>query len=300
MSSEQTDSLSSPLMQDVLDGCPFPIMIYRPDGLLVGANLMAEQFWRAPRKKFIGIFNLLTDPQGIELGTPQIFERVSRREVVAVSPIFYDTSQVAVSEGEGAQAWVEVTYFPICNTQGHVTHVGAIQRDITDEMARQKRIEEAQREINSQREMIEALEEARREIDNQRETIQALSSPVIQVWEGILTLPLVGPLDAHRATSVTEHLLEAIVSYQADIVIIDITGVPVVDTQVASYLISATSACRLLGSEVVLVGIGGEIAQAIVHLGVDLSAITTRANLQAGLTWAFDRLGLDVVSRRSR
>jgi rsbT co-antagonist protein RsbR len=96
---------------------------------------------------------------------------------------------------------------------------------------------------------------------------------------------------------ITENLLEAIVRYQADIVILDITGVPVVDTQVANYLVTTTSACKLLGSRVVLVGIGGAIAQAMVHLGVDLSGIVTLANLQAGIAWTFDQLGLQVTRK---
>ncbi|NJM07874.1 STAS domain-containing protein [Candidatus Gracilibacteria bacterium] len=103
-------------------------------------------------------------------------------------------------------------------------------------------------------------------------------------------------LDARRAIFVTENLLEAIVAHQCDIVIIDITGVPIVDTAAASSLLMTARAVALLGSRVVLVGVSAEVAQTLVHLGVDLSLFEIHANLQAGVAWAFAQLGLRVVA----
>lgn len=133
------------------------------------------------------------------------------------------------------------------------------------------------------------------QLDAQNRTIRELGTPIIPVHEGVLVLPLVGVLDSYRASQVMEKLLEAITDYQADLVIIDITGVPVVDTSVANYLLQAARATKLVGARVILVGIGSEIAQTMVHLGVDMSDIVTLANLQEGLQYAFERLGLSLV-----
>ncbi|HEY1014255.1 MAG TPA: STAS domain-containing protein, partial [Herpetosiphonaceae bacterium] len=140
----------------------------------------------------------------------------------------------------------------------------------------------------AERDRIEAEQQAR---------IAELSTPVVPLYEGILVLPLVGEIDSDRAGHIMESLLEEISREQADVVIIDITGVPVVDTGVANYLVQTAKAVKLLGSTVVLVGIGAEIAQTLVQLGVDLSNITTRANLQSGIEFAFGELGLEIHER---
>ncbi|NJN19535.1 MAG: STAS domain-containing protein [Oscillochloris sp.] len=145
--------------------------------------------------------------------------------------------------------------------------------------------QEIERDLALQAEQIEA----------QRYTIRELSTPILPLYEGILALPLVGALDSYRAAQVMERLLEAISEQQADIVILDITGVPVVDTGVANYLLQTARAAQLVGAEVVLVGIGAEIAQTIVQLGVDLSRIVVYANLQAGISYALSRLGLRIT-----
>ncbi len=131
-------------------------------------------------------------------------------------------------------------------------------------------------------------------IAQQQEAIRELSTPVIQIWRGILTLPIVGAIDSPRAAQITEDLLERIVAAQARVVIIDITGVPLVDTGVANRLLKTVRAASLLGAHCLLVGIRPEIAQTVVHLGVDLSGIETYADLQAGLERAFGMMGLQV------
>jgi len=133
--------------------------------------------------------------------------------------------------------------------------------------------------------------------DQQRQllsTIRELSTPIIPVYEGILVLPLVGSIDSRRATEVTERLLEEIAAQQAEIVIIDITGVSLIDTSTANHLLMTTRAANLLGSHVVLVGIGAEIAQTIVHLGVELHGLVTLADLQAGIAYALEQIGLGI------
>ena len=135
-------------------------------------------------------------------------------------------------------------------------------------------------------------------IEQQRRTISELETPVIQVWDGILALPIVGSLDTMRTQEMNEALLQRIVETGSEIVILDITGVPVVDTAVARHLLETVAAARLLGAEVLIVGLSTRTALTLVHLGLDLDGITTRTTLAKGLKLAFARLGLEVVPRR--
>jgi rsbT co-antagonist protein RsbR len=134
-------------------------------------------------------------------------------------------------------------------------------------------------------------------IAQQRATISELQTPVIQVWEGILALPIVGTVDTARAQDMTEALLERIVATGSEIVLLDITGVPVVDTAVARHLLETVAAARLLGADVLIVGLSSRTAMTLVQLGIDLSHVTTRATLAKGLEFAFRRLGLTVVGQ---
>jgi rsbT co-antagonist protein RsbR len=134
-------------------------------------------------------------------------------------------------------------------------------------------------------------------IAQQRATITELQTPVIQVWAGILALPIVGSVDTARAQEMNEALLERIVATGSEIVLLDITGVPVVDTAVARHLLETVTAARLLGADVFIVGLSSRTAMTLVQLGLDLSHVTTRATLAKGLELAFARLGLTVAPR---
>src|SRR5215212_2508641 len=131
--------------------------------------------------------------------------------------------------------------------------------------------------------------------EQQRATISELQTPVIEVWDGILALPIVGSVDTARAQDMNESLLERIVATGSEIVLLDITGVPVVDTAVARHLLETVSAARLLGADVFIVGLSARTAMTLVQLGIDLSHISTRATLAKGLALAFSRLGLVVL-----
>lgn len=281
MRDEFADLIAQPTALRFFDDLPVPLMAYNPDGLLVAMNRRAEEFWAVDRAAVIGGFNLLTDPQSVAQGSPALFQRALAGERFVTSPQPYDTSQVDLATPEGKRAekklWIQATIFPLHDADATPSHVVLMHQNVSDEIAKRAEMEAAQEQIMSQRQAIDTL-----------------SSPIIQVWDGILTVPLVGTLDTRRAMAVTERLLEAIVAHQADIVILDITGVPVVDTDVASSLMQAARAVGLLGSHVVLVGVGSEIAQTLVQLGVDLSTVTTLANLKAGIMWAFAELGLKV------
>ncbi|MEP7188431.1 MAG: STAS domain-containing protein [Roseiflexaceae bacterium] len=137
-------------------------------------------------------------------------------------------------------------------------------------------------------------------IQNQAFQIRQLSTPLMPLYTGVLVLPLVGAIDTYRASQIMEVLLEGIARAQAEVVIIDITGVPLVDTGVSNSLIQAARAAQLLGTRVVLVGISAEIAQTMVQLGIDLTHLTIRANLQSGIEYAFDLQGFAIKSKQAR
>lgn len=131
--------------------------------------------------------------------------------------------------------------------------------------------------------------------DQLRAVIQELSTPIIPIYRGVLVLPLVGAIDSMRSQEITERLLEEIVRQQADMVIIDITGVSVVDTSVANHLIMTAQAVNLLGSKVIFTGISSTIAQTIIQLGVNLGDVVTLSNLQAGMLYALEQMGLEIT-----
>ena len=128
----------------------------------------------------------------------------------------------------------------------------------------------------------------------QTDEITDISTPVIKVWGGILALPIIGTLDSARTQVVMENLLQAIVDTESSIAILDISGVPTVDSLVAQHLLKAVSATRLMGADCIISGIRPEIAQTIVHLGIDLSQIITKASLASALQYAFKSLKLEV------
>ncbi len=123
-------------------------------------------------------------------------------------------------------------------------------------------------------------------IDAQRDALRELSTPLIPITDDVLIMPLIGRVDSQRAQMIMEALLEGVAQHQADLVILDITGVSVVDTQVAQAFIQAAQAVRLLGAQVMMTGIQPQIAQTLVHLGVDLGGIQTQSSLQAGIAAA--------------
>ena len=128
-------------------------------------------------------------------------------------------------------------------------------------------------------------------IRRQQEEMLELSTPVVKLWEGILALPLIGTLDSARTQVVMESLLEAIVQTNSNVAIIDITGVPTVDTVVAQHLLKTVTAARLMGADCIISGVRPQIAQTIVHLGINLLDITTKATLSDAFSLALQRSG---------
>lgn len=146
---------------------------------------------------------------------------------------------------------------------------------------------------------VSTIKNRERVIRQQQQDMLELSTPVVQIWDRIICLPLIGTLDSRRTQLMMERLLERIVRSRAEIAILDITGVPTVDTQVANYLIKTVNAVRLLGSTCIITGVGPSIAQTIVHLGIDLAGIITRNQLSDGIRMAFELTRQKVVSTNS-
>jgi rsbT co-antagonist protein RsbR len=147
----------------------------------------------------------------------------------------------------------------------------------------------------------EVYQTAREEvIVRQQQDMLELSTPVVKLWEGILALPLIGTLDSARTQVVMESLLQKIVETGAEVAIIDITGVPTVDTLVAQHLIKTVTAARLMGADCIISGIRPQIAQTIVHLGVNLADITTKASLADAFAVALRRSGLTVTRAQAQ
>ena len=145
---------------------------------------------------------------------------------------------------------------------------------------------------------IDAYISAKEEVvESQRASILEMSTPVLSLWEGILVAPIIGTMDTQRAQQVMETLLEMIVKTESTVAILDVTGLPLVDTQVAANIIDITRAARMLGAQVILTGINPALAQTLTRLQVDLTEVITRGTLSAGLAEAFTQRELQVRTR---
>lgn len=143
----------------------------------------------------------------------------------------------------------------------------------------------------------EAYQKTREEvIRRQQDELMELSTPVVKLWEGVLGLPIIGTLDSARTQVVMESLLQKIVETGSEVAIIDITGVPTVDTLTAQHLLKTITAARLMGADCIISGIRPQIAQTIVYLGVDLSSVVTKSTLADAFALALKQVGLRIIS----
>lgn len=174
----------------------------------------------------------------------------------------------------GKRRWYENTYLPIYNDEHAISHLVALWDDITTQK---------EAELAEQEQQFSLIEQ-------QAVQLKELSSPILSLSDDTMVMPLVGVIDSRRIQHIMEHLLMSVSKYQASIIIIDITGVPIVDDRVADDLLRVSQAVRLLGAEVVLTGIRPEVAQILVSLNIDLSQITTRGTLRDGISYALTSL----------
>ena len=177
---------------------------------------------------------------------------------------------------DGTKFWANAVITALRAPDGTLRGYSKVTRDLTERKQAEERIQQQSKEI------------------------MELSTPVMQVWEGVVAAPLIGSLDSQRTQQFMERLLSRIVETNSPVALVDIMGVPMIDTQTAQHLIETISAVRLLGAQVVLTGVRPAIAQTLVHLGIDLSGILTRSSLSAGIQVALDILNLEVVSKNSK
>jgi rsbT co-antagonist protein RsbR len=172
---------------------------------------------------------------------------------------------------DGTKFWANVVVTALRDVNGTLRGFGNVTRDLSQRRESEERIKRQAKEI---------LE---------------MATVIVQVWDGIILVPLIGMLDSDRTQQLMERLLQRLTETNSPVALIDITGVPTIDTQTAKHLIETIKAVRYIGSEVVLTGVRPAIAQTLVHLGIDLSGATTRSSLTAGLRVAFEIINIHVA-----
>jgi len=254
-----------------LDALPVGVFVVEPDGRPFYANRSAIEILGK------GIMPDATTGQLAEVyrafvaGTDQLYPT---ERMPLVRALHGETSSVDDMEIErpDGRILIEIHGAPIRNAEGRIMYGMVSFTDIT----LRRRAEEAIRERALQQEVIEAQQLALRE----------LSTPLMPIAEGVVVMPIIGTIDSRRAQQIMETLLEGIATHSADIAILDITGVKVVDTQVAGALIRAAQAARMLGARVVLSGISAEVAQTLVHIGAEMQDMIALRSLQQGIAYA--------------
>ncbi len=241
------------------------------DGTMLSWNPAATRMYGYSAEEAIGQSILLLVPPDRREEVPEILDKIRQGEQTD----HYETIRMMK---DGHQFPVSLTVSPIKSQSGEIVGASTIARDITERVR-------AQEALTRQRIAQEILE---------------ISTPVMQVWEGVVCAALIGTLDSTRTQQLMERLLERISETGSSVALVDVTGVPAVDTQTARHLIETATAVRLLGGQVILTGIRPGIAQTLVHLGVDLSEVVTRSSLATGFRSALEMLDLEIVSKKDR
>jgi anti-anti-sigma factor len=272
----ETSERNQALFQGVVDNSPMAVFVKDTNGKYLLVNRMFLTLIRREREDVIGKTDYdmypveradtwrETEQQVLETGI------ASKREDIVQRP-------------DGTRIYLAVK-FPLHNEQGNIYALGGFSTDVTEQ--RQAEVERDR----LQQELIQA----------QQEVIQELSVPIIPVMDQIIVLPLIGDLDGTRAQQLMRTLLAGIGKYRAKVVILDITGVQVVDTSVAAYLDRTVHAARLKGAQTIITGISDEVAETIIGLGIDWSATETLPDLQTGLMAALNSLGINFNMKKEK
>jgi rsbT co-antagonist protein RsbR len=257
------------MFRALLEAAPDAIVIVNKDCEVVLVNSQTENLFGFTRKEMLG--------RPVEMLVPERFRNGHRG---LRNSYFAEPRVRAMGAGfrlyalhkDGREIPVEISLSPL-QADGALLVTSSI-RDVTEHRLAEERIQKQANEI-----------------------LEMATVPVVQVWEGIVLVPLIGTLDSQRTQHLMERLLNRVAETTSPIALLDITGVPTVDTQTAQHLIETIAAVRLLGSEVILTGVRPTIAQTLVHLGIDLSNVLTRSSLTAGLRVALDLLNLRVAPK---
>jgi PAS domain S-box-containing protein len=204
---------------------------------------------------------------------------------------------------DGSRFWANVVITALRDEDGRLCGFGKVERDLTERKQAEDELRKAREDMERRvlertADLKKANESLQRELAGRKqaeEAILALSTPVLPVRDRLLILPIIGIIDSQRALQLTEQLLNAIRTYRAKAVVMDITGVPVVDSRVANHLLQTVEAARLMGATVIVTGISPEISQTLVKIGVELGRLRTMGDLRGGLEDAEQLLGYEVI-----
>ncbi len=254
-----------------LDALPVGVFVVEPDGRPFYANRSAIEILGKGIMSDVTVGQLAEVYRAFVAGTDQLYptERMPLARALNGEASSVDDMEIERPDG---RILIEIHGAPIRDAEGRIIYGMVSFIDIT----LRRRAEEAIRERALQQEVIEAQQAALRE----------LSTPLMPIVEGVVVMPIIGTIDSRRAQQIMETLLEGIATHSADIAILDITGVRVVDTQVAGALIRAAQAARMLGARVVLSGISAEVAQTLVHIGAEMQDMIALRSLQQGIAYA--------------
>jgi PAS domain S-box-containing protein len=239
------------------------------DGTILSWNRGAERIYGYSAAEMVGRPVSVLVPPNKPDEVPAILEKVKRGERVS----HFETTRVT-KDGEVIDLSLNVS--PIRDASGQIIGASTTARDITE-----------------QKRMREALAERAKEILD-------VSTPVLQVWEGVVVAPFIGTLDTQRAQQFMERLLDKIVQTNSAVALLDVTGVPAIDTRTAQHLIETITSVRLLGAQAILTGVRPAIAQTLAHLGINLADVVTRSSLAAGLRVALDILNLKITTQENQ
>lgn len=245
----------------------YEIIMLDPKGTVLTWSPAAERMKGFRPDEIIGKhFSAFYTPEDLASGKP-----ARELEVAAREGRFEDENWRV--RKDGSKFWANVVITALRDREGKLKGFGKVTRDLSERKQAEEQIKRQAREI-----------------------MEMATVPVVQVWDGILLVPLIGMLDSQRTQQLMEKLLHRITETGSPVALLDITGVPTIDTQTAQHVIEMIRAVRYVGADIVLTGVRPVIAQTLVHLGIDLSNVATRSSLTSGLKVAFGMLNLHVVS----
>lgn len=261
------------VLQASIDALPDPIFVKDLDHRWIAGNEAFYALMGKPADALLG----QDDRAYFPADQVEVFWRIDD-EVTTTGQAGTSEELFTRSDGEVRTIWTRK--FPLRNEFGRIIGLIGVITDITDLKRRQVEVGRLEAELAEKAQIIRA----------QTTLLDEIAVPVIQVWDNVLLLPLVGGIDSRRAARVMDSVLQSINQLKARMVLIDVTGVPIVDTGIAGNLIRTMQAAQLLGCECIIVGISPQIAHTLVTLGIDFGHITTHASLQSGLQYALKRL----------